>query len=348
MTSPIRGADQLANTLISITQRLDALERSRSASQLNHSSLDAGSIPVKDEDGVVRQVIGRQDDGTYGVIDMNGPTPHAPTAPTVEPLGAALFVTWNGQFSGGTNRPGDFRIVEVHASTSQTFIPTVETKRNVIQDTDGGGGSAVIEATEPLYVRLVAVTTSAMKSEGSTAVLGTPGPVVADDVLDGSITEVKIADDSITAPKIRASAIEAGHLAANSVTAGSIAAGSITAAKFAAELVLSSKFIAGTPGGERVEIGGNGIVQYGTSGELLTRIGPSANANSNQLRVASGSAGAYVQVGPGALIEADNPQGGRVELDADPQQPILRFWNTDRKRFGFINYAAFSSGSDGF
>src|SRR5690606_3898263 len=170
-------------------------------------------------------------------------------------------------------------------------------------------------------------------------VVGEPGPVVADDVLDGSITETKIADDSISTPKLQASAVEAGNIAANAITSAKIQAGSITAAKLAAELVLSSKFIAGVPGGERVEISQSGLVQYGETGNELTRIGPSPDASGNKLRVATGDSGSFVELGRGARLWADNYDGGAVELNADERYPVLRFWNRNRNRYAFINCA---------
>src|SRR5690606_39161014 len=219
------------------------------------------------------------------------------------------------------------------------YTPNYTTKRNFILDTNGDGGLAVIEATERLYIRLVAVSTSGVKSPASEPVVGEPGPVVADDVLDGSITETKIADDSISTPKLQASAVEAGNIAANAITSAKIQAGSITAAKLAAELVLSSTFIAGIPGGERVELSQSGPAQYGSSGTELTRIGPSPDASGNKLRVATGDSGSFVELGRGARLWADNYDGGAVELNADEYFPVLRFWNRNRNRYAFINCA---------
>lgn len=334
MTSPLPASDKLARRLAELESRLKRLEAGRSASQLSHSSVDDGTLLVKDDTGTVRQRIGKQPDGSYGNVDENGPPPPKPTGPTVESFGEAVRVIWDGAFAGGAERPRDFRYIEVRAGTSPTFSES--SKRMVILDTDNDGGEVVLSTADDLYIWFVAVSTSGTRSEPSDAAFGEPGDLVGG-VGPGDITEVEIADDAITAPKIRAAAVEAGKIAANAIDAGNIQAGAITAAKLAAEIILSSKLTAGNPAGARLELSDSGLEQFDSLNQPIARLGPAGEGEENQFTVKSSTDSSSVQLGPGSKINATAEIGTEIELTADYDgDPAIVMWSEDGTSDSFI------------
>ncbi|WP_307124594.1 hypothetical protein [Streptomyces sp. B1I3] len=91
--------------------------------------------------------------------------------------------------------------------------------------------------------------------------------VVADDVIDGIITEVKLANDAVTQAKIAtgaigsneliAGAVDAAAIAANAVTNAAIAAGAVTNASLGASAVTAGKIASGAVRASEL---GNGAV----------------------------------------------------------------------------------------
>lgn len=62
-----------------------------------------GSITIVDPDtGDVRQVIGQQDDGSYGITTLNAPVPPRPSTPIVVPAQLGITVSWDGLLAGDT------------------------------------------------------------------------------------------------------------------------------------------------------------------------------------------------------------------------------------------------------
>ena len=187
MSSP----SELASELADVTRRLADLER---ANRLANASLDATGIPVYDEDGNVRQVVGRQDDGTYTVTDTGAPPPVTPSAPTVTPGLGSLVVTWDGKTADGSTWRKDFARVEVHVSATAGFTPTDATHVSSFIGTKGG--TLAVSDVDPgttYYVQLVAANTSGAESPGTVEVSGVPSAAMSDAELQ------QIADDVETA-----------------------------------------------------------------------------------------------------------------------------------------------------
>lgn len=167
MTTP---AKVLADKIASFDKRLKNLER---APRLANASIEGQPLPVFDGDQVLRQTIGLQDDGTYTVVDVNGPPPPVPSAPTLESRSGALVVTWDGAFAAGTTPPADWDHVEVHVSTTSGYTPTDATQVATFNTLKGG---SVTLALDPVaqYVVLQAVNTSRIESAPTVEVSGTP------------------------------------------------------------------------------------------------------------------------------------------------------------------------------
>ena len=269
--------DQIGRMLADIDRRLARVENSP---RLSHAAIDNTTVVVKDGAGSLRGLLGVQSDGTTALNIVNGPPPPTPSAPILASVLGGVTVSWDGAFADGAIIPLDWSRVEVHASTTDGFTPALETLKTTFETPQGG--TTVVPCDEPVYVVLVARNTSGTASDATSQAgpLG-PAPVVATDLLDGIVTELKLADDAVTEAKIAADAVgstalqdsavlaenladaavevgkiadnavtgpaiaseavTAGKLAANSVTAASIQAGAVTAAKVAAGAITTDK-----------------------------------------------------------------------------------------------------------
>ncbi|MFE1949933.1 hypothetical protein ACFW9D_05625 [Streptomyces sp. NPDC059524] len=194
-----------------ITGRIAALEQQlkqvKKGQRLSHgASIEDSAIEVNDSSGSLRAIVGRQGDGTVGVQAVNGPPPPQPSAPVVASVLGGVSAGWDGQFDGGQVLPMDWARTEVHASLAPGFTPLPETLRDTIETAQGA--TIVVPTDDPVYVRLVARNTSGTASTPS-AIVGPvgPSPVVANDILDGIVTTVKLAEDAVTEAKIAAGAV---------------------------------------------------------------------------------------------------------------------------------------------
>ncbi|MFC9891449.1 H-type lectin domain-containing protein [Streptomyces pilosus] len=261
----------IGRKLADLERRLAAVEGSQ---RLSHASIDNTAVEVRDGQGSLRGLLGVQADGTTALNVVNGPPPPQPTQPVLASVLGGVAASWDGTFEDGATLPLDWQRLEVHASTSDGFTPSPDTLKATIETPRGS--TAVVVTSVPVYVRLVARSTSGTASTPSAQAgpLG-PQPVVADTILDGIVTEVKLADDAVTAAKIAAgavgtseladaavhaqqladAAVEVGKIADNAVTgpaiaseavsAGKIAANAVTAVKIAANAVTAQKVAAG-------------------------------------------------------------------------------------------------------
>lgn len=165
-----------------------------------------GSTTYLDAVGTARQVVGIQPDGTVTTVDLNGPPPPAPSAPTVTALYAGLSVAWDGNLTD--TLPLDFDHVEVHASATTGFTPDDTTLFGTMRKA-GSMPASPLTVGQVFYVRLVAVNTSGNKSGASAQMPGTPSGVAGVDIAPGSIGTTQISDDAITNAKIAAGAVGA-------------------------------------------------------------------------------------------------------------------------------------------
>lgn len=269
--------NDLARIITEFERRLAKLESAAGSPQLNHASITGTTITVYDKDGQTPlQYIGLQGDGTVGTVAVNGPTPPAPLAPTLDAGQLSLTVIWDGGFvdeDGDTaSRPTDVTGVQVHMSTVSGFDPSAATLRGVLSV----AGSLVVTplTTEEHYVQLVAVTSSGSTSEPSAEVAGTPDEVVPG---DNTVTETKIADDSISTPKLQANVVTSDKIAANAIIAGLIAAGAVTAETLAADSVTADAIATGALDAQAIHAGT--LTLDAASGNLLVYSGPATVGN---------------------------------------------------------------------
>ncbi|MEW2068645.1 hypothetical protein [Streptomyces sp. NPDC007346] len=224
------------------------------AARLSSASLDDTALLVRDESGSLRGIVGQQGDGTTAVTIVNGPPPPQPSAPIVVSVLGGVAASWDGSFTDGQVLPLDWSRTEVHASPDSSFAPASDTLQSTIETAQGA--TVVVPADGPVYVRLVARSTSGTASAPSLqAGPYGPMPVVAAELLDGIVTTVKLAEDAVTAAKLAAGAVGATALADGAVLAakladaavavGKIASGAVTEPAIAANAVTAGKIDAG-------------------------------------------------------------------------------------------------------
>jgi hypothetical protein len=135
---------------------------------LPNSSIDDGALTVTQNDGSGNQqvtaIIGQQYDGTSGAVVVAGPTPPAPTAPTLISFIGGVKVRWDGHFadpqagfSSPVVAPMDFAGVDVHVSDDPSF-PEVGFGTNHGTIVSAAGGEVFVPwpvSGTQLYARLV-------------------------------------------------------------------------------------------------------------------------------------------------------------------------------------------------
>lgn len=203
-------ARDFARELARLDQRVKNIEKGQRYA--HGGSIEDSALEVKDGTGSLRAIVGVQSDGTTAVNIVNGPPPPTPSAPILASVLGGVTVSWNGSFAEGTVPPLDWQRVEVHASTVDGFTPALETLRSTFETPQGG--TVVVPCEEPVYVLLVARSTSGTPSDPTVQAgpLG-PAPVVATDLVDGIVTTVKLADDAVTKAKVAAAAVTPEALA---------------------------------------------------------------------------------------------------------------------------------------
>jgi hypothetical protein len=251
----------IGRALQQLNARLTRMERSP---RLSHASIDNTSVEIRDGSGGLKGLVGVQADGTAAVNIVNGAAPPQPSDPIVASVLGGVTVSWDGTFAGGAVIPLDWARVEVHAAITAVYEPAPVTLQGTIETAQGA--TVVVPCDAPVYVRLVARNTSGTASTPS-ATIGPfgPTPVVADDIVDGIVTTLKLADDAVTEAKVATGAIGstalqdgavlAAKLADLAVTTGKLADLVITSTKLADDAVTKAKVATGAIGSDELALG---------------------------------------------------------------------------------------------
>lgn len=203
------ATNSLPLELNALKRRLEQVQKGQRYA--HGGSVENAAITVNDGAGSIRTIVGLQGDGTVGVQAVNGPPPPQPSAPIVAPDLGGVKVSWDGLFAGGAIIPMDWQRVEVHASILAIYDPIPATLVSTIETAQGG--TVRVPCDTPVYVRLVARSASGTASPASATVgpFG-PDPVVAEDIVDGIVTTLKLADEAVTAAKVKVGAIGVDQL----------------------------------------------------------------------------------------------------------------------------------------
>lgn len=159
-----------------LAERLTNIERKvrsqGSTGQLAHSSIEDGALQAYDRSGAQTMVIGKQWDGTYAPITVNGPIPPTPTGLTVDDATEGLVIGWGGVFAGGLSQvPMDFLRVDAHVGTVPEFVPDHTNRIASFLAPLGGQASATLPPGT-YYVKLVCWTIAGKVSVASDPVSG--------------------------------------------------------------------------------------------------------------------------------------------------------------------------------
>jgi hypothetical protein len=117
--------------------------------------------------------------GDYSVISNTTTTdataPFQPATPVVSPYLGQLAIAWNGLSVSSTSMPTDFKICEVHLSTSSaTFTPSATTLVGTLLRGGGTWVATDLNYGQTYYARLVAVDSVGNRSVASTGASGVP------------------------------------------------------------------------------------------------------------------------------------------------------------------------------
>jgi hypothetical protein len=251
----------------------------------------------------------------------DGLAPTSSPTPTVLSGIGALFVRW----SGITN--ADAVTYEVHLSTTTGFTPTISTKVTEISGTSAtiksNASGVALSYGVTYFIKLIA------KDRDGSAPAGAQGSgsilqVSNTDIIDGTITGVKITDTTITAAKIAANTITAAQIAANTITASQIAADTITASQIAASAITSSELAANSVIAGKIAadaITATNIVAGSITGDRLTAATitgdkiaantiDAASIKANTTITQSLTVGSTLTVGTSGIVQSANYSAG--------------------------------------
>lgn len=222
----------MSSEIARLAYRVAALERQLArttrTARLAYSSIEDGAVEVYDGDGALRGSIGLQDDGTAAFVTHNGPPPPTPTTPVVEPALAGVTVTWPGTWSDAENAPFDLAEVQVHLSVTADAEPDPGNPTASFHTAAGGTLTVATGTYAPVWIRLIAVSTSGTAGAASAAVQGQARKAVPDDLVDAIIDETKLVRGAVTSITLADGAVLSEKLAANAVTVGKLADGAVT------------------------------------------------------------------------------------------------------------------------
>jgi len=258
----------MANQLAIQQREIELIKMGQNTASLGFSSIEDGSLVIYDADGNVRNVIGKQDDGSYvgGASPVALDPPEVPNPPLVSAGFGTLMVVSQG--SSDPPWPRSFSHVNVYMSEGTGAEGDPITEGIVVGTIIGTVNSAFVIAgldPKPYRIWLTSVGIDTAESDASTAVTGTPTMVVGQDILDGAITELQLANDAVTAAKLAAASVgtiqiqgesidvtkladgsvDGDKIIANAIAAGHLAAASVTSIAIAAQAIQAENIAVG-------------------------------------------------------------------------------------------------------
>lgn len=165
------------------------------APRLPYSSIDGGSLLLKDGYGNIQGVLGEQWDGTTTTASVGGTPPVTPTMPLVTPVPGGLNLYWDGTYVDDSPTRMDFRRVTFHAVTNVDDLDVLSPTQIVGEVTIATGGE-VSASLPPVEHFIFAVTwnDAGKFSFESDPAFGTPISIV-DEALwqehDAAIAELR-------------------------------------------------------------------------------------------------------------------------------------------------------------
>lgn len=228
------------------------------------------------------------------LIGHDDVAPNTPASPVCDNYLGLVRAYWNGKDSAGAAMPLDFDHIEVHWSTSSSFVPSTATLTDsfsgpgyTYKDTGGVYGST-------FFCKFIAVDQAGNKSAATPSGIGAVADqVVSADILDGAVGTAKLADLAVVNAKI-------GNLAVNDAKIGSMSAGKITAGTMSADVIVGGR-IATALSGARCLFDATGVHLYNSAGTLMVDINTSGNATFTG-QFATGTTGDYIKITTDGIV----------------------------------------------
>lgn len=196
---------------------VDQLIASSKVNQLNYSSLNDTALPIfgTDSAGVaqLKQLLGKQPDGTYSIVYHNGSLPPNPINIGVAQRQLGILVTWDGSFAGNAPKPLDFDRLDVYIGTSTGFTPTVA---NLMGSLFTDSALFIGADVSPHFVKVATVNKSGVASFPSFEIPVTPLP--AAQLAAGSVTAVTLDAELVLASDIIIGDTHGSHIMLTPVT----------------------------------------------------------------------------------------------------------------------------------
>lgn len=130
-----------------LEQEISSLQKQvktlQSVPVLRHASIDDTGLPVIGADGRVKQIIGRQADGSYGDRAVQSSHQPRPSAPSLDVSSGAIGVSWDGVADGPV--PHGFGRVEVWGAPGESATP--DQARHLSSIYSREGGTTAVKAT---------------------------------------------------------------------------------------------------------------------------------------------------------------------------------------------------------
>lgn len=143
--------------------------------RLPYSSIDGGSLEIKDDFGQTQGIVGEQWDGTNTIASVGGGSPPPPTIPFVVEVVGGLTIYWDGTYVDDSVARMDFRRVTFHVVTDIDTLDPLDPAQFAGEITTAVGGSVSI-TLPPVEHFVVGVTwtDSGKFSVESDVAFGTP------------------------------------------------------------------------------------------------------------------------------------------------------------------------------
>ena len=187
-----RAINELVRTIGKLQSRVANIERGQRATQLDNSSIDAGTVTFTDSSGNPQLTLGMQPDGTYGITAQTGaPTgPPTPDDPQVVSSALGLTVVWDGLI-GGATPPANFAGVQVHCSSTPGFTPSPATLQGMMSSAGLFAIPNLVPGTT-YYVVLLVQDTAGNTGTASDTITGVAGQLGGSFILPGSVNAADV------------------------------------------------------------------------------------------------------------------------------------------------------------
>lgn len=268
-----RKIKDLARKITKTEQDIDALKKQRRADQLGFSSVEDDFVLVNDLDGTPRQVLGKQEDGSFTSVDKNAPPLDIPSKPITTVKPGLVVIEWDGG-KALTNTPwrADFKRVNVQVLPVGSIDPFHYSFERV------AGGSVTV-ALDPGYCYVIfnAENTSGVSTANSSYAIAvvqvTSAPVTesgASIYRSSSAPQgLGVDDEALWYDTNNGNLMSVWTGTAwdpKPAGSGALQDGSVVGSKLESDLVLSSRIVAGDINAGRVEINPTQLAAYGRFG----------------------------------------------------------------------------------